>query len=446
MKMKKILAAVSALTIVGANLGLAVFAEEAAVITEDSAVITEETVFTEPVIAEETAEETTEKATEETEVTADETTVKAEEVTEDSTIVKDIIDATVSKDLPRESSFTIDGISFVAKLIHDQLNESEGFPRYISIYYSNGDETNIMNVLVAAPGAGGTPDTEAYYNNVNSFFSFENDTITIHSDISGDTSYEFDIETNSFVEAGSSPEDDTPEVTEEMLYDKFVSEYGEPDSFEFGDFNNDGKPDAFAYVFGSELVCYFVTADGISKVSSDIISADSLLDYSYFHLGNDVFRVRSYAGGGARYFHHTIAIYKINKDGTLTPCTINGKEDVEVCYDEYYKGIDHDSALTADQIREISTFIKSNGDYLTITVYDFEKGIIGASTNYVFDSASNNFVVGKTLNGGSQGGSAGSSGTVTNSPATSDSMSVPAVAASAIVVMGSVIYVSKKRK
>ncbi|MGN0630608.1 MAG: hypothetical protein ACI4JN_04700 [Ruminococcus sp.] len=92
--------------------------------------------------------------------------------------------------------------------------------------------------------------------------------------------------------------------------------------------------------------------------------------------------------------------------------------------------------------------IEIKGDKLIIRqITDQDTASKDVLTTYVFDEEKNDFVQASTSGGSSNSGSsAGSSGTVSNSPATSDSMSIPAVAASAIVVLGSVIYVSKKRK
>lgn len=99
----------------------------------------------------------------------------------------------------------------------------------------------------------------------------------------------------------------------------------------------------------------------------------------------------------------------------------------------------------------ITDYVIVSGNEVTVV----NKTDLAANVTYVYDKESNMLVnkddaengeaVGSTTEAETGSGSQ-SSNIVTNSPETSDSMSVPVFAASAAVVLGAVVYISKKRK
>lgn len=95
------------------------------------------------------------------------------------------------------------------------------------------------------------------------------------------------------------------------------------------------------------------------------------------------------------------------------------------------------------------THISVSGNKLTIRYVDASqdasKDIL---KTYTFDKASNSFILQGTEGKPSDNNSTESStnNTTANSPATGDTMAIPAVAGSAIIVLGAVICVSKKKK
>lgn len=337
MKMKKVLAAVFALTAAAANFGTAAFAEEAVVVTEEEAVISEEVVFTEPVIVEEAAEETT--VTEET----------AEETTE-TTAATEVTETT-------ETTETTE----VTKL---------------------------------------------------------------------------------------------PEVTEQMLLDKFTAEYGDPVSANYGDFNGDGQLDAHMSIFEEgRIVIYFVTNDSITFVKeTDTAIGGSSEDYLYFTLDDGTkFVATLYHRGSAGYVTAGLGIDKIESDGSLTAVSINGESTVSVLTDDFIGddgGIDpsymeYTADLTDEQLFTPGTYLSSNGSTITINhyIYDSVKDI--GSNTYSYDKEKNAFVPYSA--GAGTAGSNGGSTAVSNSPETGDSMDIPAVMAATLIV-GTAVAVSIKKK
>ncbi len=288
-------------------------------------------------------------------------------------------------------SFNFQGVSFYAT-IERVLKNTDQY-NYLSIYFSDGTPTNIKDELVyveydrTGGGAGYEPVT---------YISVSGDTLTIRrifepNNPSKDilTTYTFDKASNTFVKSGSTS--DTQEVTEQMLLDKFVSEYGkEPYQKDFGDFNGDGELDAYFYLFMDNT--YFVTMDNIIDVtrSHDCVGADSSPIFFYFELSDGTkFRLTSrYAFIGVG-LCSSIYIDKINKDGSLSTASINGEESAipascsaPIDHNEFCRSIDFDN---------IDTYLTVTETGITLKYYDGDKESI-TSTNYTYDESSNSFV------------------------------------------------------
>lgn len=348
-------------------------------------------------------------------------------------------------------SFDFQGMSFYAVITRETKERisAEGWTEfdqynYLSIYFSDDTPTSIQNKLVWVE-YGRTGGFEGY--EILSYISTSDDTLTIRRIVDSDdssqdilTTYVFDKEANDFVLSGSSS--DAQEVTEEMLIDKFVSEYGEEPYYkDFGDFNGDGELDAYFYLPWKQHT-YFVTMDKITEVTKDhdIPGADNSPVFSYFELSDGTkFRLTSRTAGIYAGLHSWIYIDKINKDGTLSTASINGQESVDVIScsvpfgdTEFCKSIDKNTILT----------ITESG--ITLKYYDGDNETV-TSTNYVYDEANNAFVSsGSTNNSGNS--SNGSTSSVSNSPATSDNFAVIPFTLSIALVAGAAAVVGIKNR
>lgn len=352
-------------------------------------------------------------------------------------------------------SFTFQGVSFYAVITRDTQKRitAEGWTEYdqynyLSINFADGKPTSIQNELVwieyGRTGGFGGYSPSAY-------ITISGDQLIIHritepGNPSKDilTAYVLDKETNNLVKSGSTS--DTQEVTEQMLIDKFVAEYGEePAMKDFGDFNNDGELDAYFYLPWKQH-SYFVTMDNIIEVTKlhDIPGADNGPTFSYFTLSDGTkFRFTSrtsciYAG-----LHSWIYIDKINKDGTLSTASINGQESIgavscsvpfgntEFCKNIYTEDID--------------TYLTVTETGITLNYYDGDNESI-TSTNYVYDADNNAFVIAQGSSNNSGNNSNGGTSAVSNSPATNDNFAVIPFTLSLVLTAGSAAVVGIKNR
>lgn len=360
-------------------------------------------------------------------------------------------------------SFDFQGMSFYAVITRETKERisAEGWTEfdqynYLSIYFSDDTPTSIQNKLVWVE-YGRTGGFEGY--EILSYISTSDDTLTIRRIVDSDdssqdilTTYVFDKEANDFVLSGSSS--DAQEVTEEMLIDKFTENMGKPLEYQSGDFNKDGVLDMYCSILGSGSIdTYFVTMDSIILVSSNPMwIGGSSETHCYFTLNDGnifrfTFRYRSSAG----YIVAVCSIEKINNDGTLSPSTINGEDNVCVLYDDAILDdgsieIDYTKYITSEQTGDPYTFFSANGDSITIKRYIFDTDNDAVdSTNYVYDEANNAFVSsGSTNNSGNS--SNGSTSSVSNSPATSDNFAVIPFTLSIALVAGAAAVVGIKNR
>lgn len=351
-------------------------------------------------------------------------------------------------------SFNFQGVSFYANITRKMIGDDQY--NYLSINFADGTPTSIQNevVWVEYDRTGGF----AGYN-PESYIIISDDKLTIRriidpNDSSQDilTTYVFDKEANDFVLSGSSS--DAQEVTEQMLIDKFTENMGKPLEYQSGDFNKDGVLDMYCSILGSGSIdTYFVTMDSIILVSSNPMwIGGSSETHCYFTLNDGnifrfTFRYRSSAG----YIVAVCSIEKINNDGTLSPSTINGEDNVCVLYDDAILDdgsieIDYTKYITSEQTGDPYTFFSANGDSITIKRYIFDTDNDAVdSTNYVYDEANNAFVSsGSTNNSGNS--SNGSTSSVSNSPATSDNFAVIPFTLSIALVAGAAAVVGIKNR
>ncbi|MGN0583948.1 MAG: DUF4431 domain-containing protein, partial [Ruminococcus sp.] len=288
-----------------------------------------------------------------------------------------------------KTTFSLKGVKFYAEIEQDHLDEANDFPIYLTISILGGSDTNLKDIIVNKPGPVGTTAGSAYVHEVRNYFEVSGDELIITSEIGENKSYTFDRNTNKFAEYGALS-DSSGEVTEQMLYDKFEREYGNIFYFDYGDHNKDGKPDAYAHTTKAGTVdCYFVTADDIIY-AGNVGDTQGSNEYEYFECKGYQFRANYRFRSPVAYFTGSISIDRIEKDGTLTPC--NTGETVIYDYwssdrEPYYK-----SYMTEDEACEISSFLKSNNDGISLTVYDFENNIVGVTTNYSYEPSTNKFV------------------------------------------------------
>lgn len=459
MKTKRIIAAVFAFAIAAANFSVTAFAaEELPTEAATEAVSTDITEISEA--AETTAEttETTETAaeTEETQVTS-ETEATAETTTETDEI-GNLIGDSVEQDY-----FTLnDGNRFSITFTRKSGNETYG-KGTLSIEKINNDGTlspttinGESSILVF------TYLAKDYPVDLNTFFSANGDSITINrrifgtsDDVFDSTNYNYDEANNNFVVEGTVS--DSQEVTEQMLIDKFVAEYGEePYNKDFGDFNGDGELDAYFYcgIAGGPTHTYFVTMNNITEVTtdhdSDFMTSPTT---SYFSLNNGT-KFRIYSGHRYGYLGGSLWIYidKINSDGSFSTASVNGENNVTIFL---YHGPITDISISNEFISNFNSDF-SNNTYFTVTengitlkYYDGDNESI-TSTNYTYDADKNAFVIGGSSSGDSSNNNSGNSGnssnkggttSVNNSPATNDNfaaipftLSIALVASSAAVV------------
>ena len=358
-------------------------------------------------------------------------------------------------------SFDFQGMSFYAVITRETKERisAEGWTEYdqynyLSINFADGTPTNIQNELVWVE-YGMTGGFEGY--EILSYISTSDDTLTIRRIVDSDdssqdilTTYVFDKEANDFVLSGSSS--DAQEVTEQMLIDKFTENMGKPLEYQSGDFNKDGVLDMYCSILGSGSIdTYFVTMDSIILVSSNPMwIGGSSETHCYFTLNDGnifrfTFRYRSSAG----YIVAVCSIEKINNDGTLSPSTINGEDNVCVLYDDAILDdgsieIDYTKYITSEQTGDPYTFFSANGDSITIKRYIFDTDNDAVdSTNYVYDEANNAFVI---TSQNSNGNTSGTTAVVSNSPATGDNFALIPFTLSLALTSGAAAVVGIKNR
>ena len=456
MKMKKMLAILAALSVLGTT-GLTVGAEDTATTTEPAteAITTTET-EAETTAAETTAETETE-TTVETAAAEENQTVKAEETAE----------------------FTFNGIKFQAV----EVDSQEYVTLKINRIEADGSivETNLSGIDLFAHG-----DYAAAHMDVLEFLSIDDNVLTINA-YGGNQSYQY--VDGQFVPAGTAPTTTTTtaaettttttttttsaadlEAAKKALYEVYAAKYKPAVSgYETVEYHIvDGVLTSATIVVEDQdekvVKTFFVTKDGATLINSvrmggmwyGFKSTDFTCNGYQFYAqivqpASDA-DVRSY-----------LTIYVYDKDGNLVPTNINGMQIGSVLY----TGVDGKVGWTQGYDWVLSDYFSSNGDSITINrsiaafidvSTSMQYTLTSDSTTYTYDAATNTFLATNGTNSGTNSGKT-DNGSASNAPAstatkntsgtpkTGDTTTVPAVAVGlTLTAAGVVAFISKRKK
>lgn len=207
--------------------------------------------------------------------------------------------------------------------------------------------------------------------------------------------YQYDPVQGAFIDS-SGHEDEDSETTAAIkaLYDKFVAAYGKPITANYGDFNNDGKLDAYYtyYLEGVGYTTYLVTDDAIVNAGGVPGDYAGITDYAFFECNGYRFRMNFRNRIVATYATGNVTIDRIESDGTLKQ--VNFGENVLSDSYEVSGTPNYTADLSNDQVGKASTYFSCDGNVLTITHYFYDNGRDVGSNSYVYDEATNSFVTG----------------------------------------------------
>ena len=374
MKMKKMLAILAALSVLGTT-GLTVGAEDTATTTEPA---------TEAITTTETEAETT--AAETTAETETETTVETAATEENQVVGKQIINKgdvltfngtlsyangknrpILNLDTPIEA--TVGGVDETVTYV--RLNEE-------SLTYADGTKLTVT----------GTVDLTAFAGTGQNVVFLSNNTITENNATTTTAA-----ETTTITTTTTTSEADL-EAAKKTLYDKFVAAYGKPITANYGDFNNDGKLDAYYtyYLEGVGYTTYLVTDDAIVNAGGVPGDYAGITDYAFFECNGYRFRMNFRNRIVATYATGNVTIDRIESDGTLKQ--VNFGENVLSDSYEVSGTPNYTADLSNDQVGKASTYFSCDGNVLTITHYFYDNGRDVGSNSYVYDAATNSFVTG----------------------------------------------------
>ena len=374
MKMKKMLAILAALSVLGTT-GLTVGAEDTATTTEPA---------TEAITTTETEAETT--AAETTAETETETTVETAATEENQVVGKQIINKgdvltfngtlsyangknrpILNLDTPIEA--TVGGVDETVTYV--RLNEE-------SLTYADGTKLTVT----------GTVDLTAFAGTGQNVVFLSNNTITENNATTTTAA-----ETTTITTTTTTSEADL-EAAKKTLYDKFVAAYGKPITANYGDFNNDGKLDAYYtyYLEGVGYTTYLVTDDAIVNAGGVPGDYAGITDYAFFECNGYRFRMNFRNRIVATYATGNVTIDRIESDGTLKQ--VNFGENVLSDSYEVSGTPNYTADLSNDQVGKVSTYFSCDGNVLTITHYFYDNGRDVGSNSYVYDAATNSFVTG----------------------------------------------------
>ena len=391
MKMKKMLAILAALSVLGTT-GLTVGAEDTATTTEPAteAITTTET-EAETTAAETTAETETE-TTVETAAAEENQTVKAEETAE----------------------FTFNGV----KLQAVEVDSQEYVTLKINRIEADGSivETNLSGIDLFAHG-----DYAAAHRDVLEFLSIDDDILTINA-YGGNQSYQY--VDGQFVPAGTAPTTTTTtaaettttttttttseadlEAAKKALYEVYAAKYKPAVSgYETVEYHIvDGVLTSATIVVEDQdekvVKTFFVTKDGATLINSvrmggmlyGFESTDFTCDGYQFYA--QLVRPASDAD-----FRSYLTIYVYDKDGNLSVTNING---LQVGSAVYTKMEDGSFDWAGNSKLKLDDCLSSNGDAITInrSLYEWYNSqdsytATVDSTTYTYDAATNTFVTG----------------------------------------------------
>lgn len=451
MKMKKMLAILAALSVLGTT-GLTVGAEDTATTTEP----TTEAITTTETEAETTAAETTAETETETE-----TTVETDAAEENQTVKTE-----------ETAEFTFNGVKFQAV----EVDSQEYVTLKINRIEADGSivETNLSGIDLFAHG-----DYAAAHRDVLEFLSIDDDILTINA-YGGNQSYQY--VDGQFVPAGTAPTTTTTtaaettttttttttseadlEAAKKALYEVYAAKYKPAVSgYETVEYHIvDGVLTSATIVVEDQdekvVKTFFVTKDGATLINSvrmggmlyGFESTDFTCDGYQFYAQ----LVRPASDGDVRSY---LTIYVYDENGNLSVTNINGLT-VGTCL--YGQLEDGSLDWLGNYKIKLSDCLSWNGDTITINrniaKYNdssLTHGVVTSdSTTYTYDAATNTFVaINATNNGKTDNGSASNAPATKNTsgtPKTGDITTVPAVAVGlTLTAAGVVAFISKKKK
>ena len=454
MKMKKMLAILAALSVLGTT-GLTVGAEDTATTTEPAT----EAITTTETEAETTAAETTAETetTVETAAAEENQTVKAEETAE----------------------FTFNGVKFQAV----EVDSQEYVTLKINRIEEDGSivETNLSGIDLFAHG-----DYAEAHRDVLEFLSIDDDILTINA-YGGNQSYQY--VDGQFVPAGTAPTTTTTtaaettttttttttseadlEAAKKALYEIYAAKYKPVHAI---------KEDVEYHIVDGVLTSatiivqdddekvvktFFVTKDGATLINSVLMGG---MGYGFkstdFTCNGYQFYAQIVQPASDADVRSYLTIYVYDKDGNLVPTNINGMQIGSVLY----TGVDGKVGWTQGYDWVLSDYFSSNGDSITINrsiaafidvSTSMQYTLTSDSTTYTYDAATNIFVATNGTNSGTNSGKT-DNGSASNAPAstatkntsgtpkTGDTTTVPAVAVGlTLTAAGVVAFISKRKK
>ena len=374
MKMKKMLAILAALSVLGTT-GLTVGAEDTATTTEPA---------TEAITTTETEAETT--AAETTAETETESTVETAATEENQIVGKQIIN--------KGDVLTFSGIlSYANGKNRPILNLNTPIEATVggvdeTVTYVRLNEESLTYADGARLTVTGTVDLTAFAGTGQNVVFLSNNTITENNATTTTAA-----ETTTITTTTTTSEADL-EAAKKTLYDKFVAAYGKPITANYGDFNNDGKLDAYYtyYLEGVGYTTYLVTDDAIVNAGGVPGDYAGITDYAFFECNGYRFRMNFRNRIVATYATGNVTIDRIESDGTLKQ--VNFGENVLSDSYEVSGTPNYTADLSNDQVGKASTYFSCDGNVLTITHYFYDNGRDVGSNSYVYDAATNSFVTG----------------------------------------------------
>ena len=462
MKMKKILAILAALSVLGTT-GLTVGAEDAATTEPVTETVTTETVATETV------------------ANVAETTVAEEETTEETETVDTKIYAT--------KEYTMGAHAVKVVLYSDGTLDDSGNPVECMDVYVDGNITNLSGMIVntAMNGDGSNTIRE----DPDSFFTVDGVntvTVTPYFVFGSPVTYTFNEATGTFVLFGEASTTTTTtasettttttttttsaadlEAAKKALYEVYAAKYKPAVSgYETVEYHIvDGVLTSATIIVEDQdekvVKTFFVTKDGATLINSvrmggmqyGFESTDFTCDGYQFYA--QLVRPASDAD-----FRSYLTIYVYDKDGNLSVTNING---LQVGSAVYTKMEDGSFDWAGNSKLKLNDCLSSNGDAITInrSLYEWYNSqdsytATVDSTTYTYDAATNTFVATNGTNSGTNSGKT-DNGSVSNTPAstatkntsgtpkTGDATTVPAVAVGlTLTAAGVVAFISKRKK
>lgn len=415
MKMKKMLAILAALSVLGTT-GLTVGAEDATT-TEPA---TETVITTEPI------EETTDAETTVVETTAvEEETVATEEnqtVEEEGT--KEVLATTtcqVGEYAQGTDDLSQNDICTLSVEVYTYRGTGNDDPIYLSILM-DGSPSNLMDVVVRKNSAAGTSDAMASQKDINSYFKVTGER-TIAINVEGNWQ-EYTYNANSLLPAGTEPVTTTTtasettttttttttseadlEAAKKALYEVYAAKYKPAVSgYETVEYHIvDGVLTSATIIVEDQdekvVKTFFVTKDGATLINS-VLMGGMLYGFESTDFTCDGYQfyaqfVKPMSDADARSY---LTIYVYDNDGNLIPTNINGLQVGSAVYTRMEDG----SFDWAGNFKlKLDDCLSSNGDTITInrslyewygTQEDYTSTV--DSTTYTYDAATNTFVTG----------------------------------------------------